>query len=210
MTIPSRLLPVAAMILLPALVRTMPYILGALGMTDIHSFTAYLWNFSPISALFLFGGAKFSDRRMAYWAPLAAMVLSDLSIGLLMRDMSFGFHAMTPLMYATYGLIVWLGTLLQRHRSVFAIGLAAFAGEVVFFIVTNFATWVVQTGYYPHTPTGLLECYVAAIPFFRNSLTGIAIYTPLLFGGFAAFESRHKLIKAASCANASHEQTTGA
>ena len=32
---------------------------------------------------------------------------------------------------------------------------------------------------------GLVACYVAAIPFFQNSLLGNAFYTSVLFGGFA-------------------------
>src|SRR5262245_14815545 len=78
--IPSQFLPVAVLILVPALVRLMPYILGRLGMGDVHDVTAFLWNFSPVSALFLFGGAKMADRRTAYLVPLAAMLLSDLGI----------------------------------------------------------------------------------------------------------------------------------
>jgi hypothetical protein len=35
---------------------------------------------------------------------------------------------------------------------------------------------------YPPTLDGLLQCYVAALPFFRNSIAGMAVYTLLLFG----------------------------
>jgi len=38
---------------------------------------------------------------------------------------------------------------------------------------------------YPRTLDGLATCYIAAIPFFRNTLAGDAGYTVALFGGFA-------------------------
>jgi len=40
------------------------------------------YNFAPIAAIALFGGAKFSNRAMAFVAPMAIMFISDLFIGL--------------------------------------------------------------------------------------------------------------------------------
>ncbi len=33
----------------------------------------------------------------------------------------------------------------------------------------------------PHTATGLVDCYVRAIPYFRNTLISMAVFLPLLF-----------------------------
>jgi hypothetical protein len=44
------------------------------------------------------------------------------------------------------------------------------------------------SGFYPHTLAGLEACYIAAVPFFQNSLAGDLFYTTLLFGGFALAE----------------------
>ena len=38
-------------------------------------------NFAPITALALFSGAKFSDKRLALLVPLTALVLSDTVLG---------------------------------------------------------------------------------------------------------------------------------
>jgi hypothetical protein len=198
MKIPSRVLPIAAMILAPALVRLMPYILDKFGMGDVHDVTAYLWNFSPVSALFLFGGAKLADRRTAYLVPLAAMLLSDLGIAALMGDLKMGLHAMIPVIYGSYALMVWLGTQMRESRNPLAIACAGLAGEVAFFIITNFANWVVQTGYYPHTFEGLIACYAAGLLFFRYSLASLALYGSLLFGGFALIERKYAAAKPAT------------
>jgi hypothetical protein len=44
------------------------------------------------------------------------------------------------------------------------------------------------SGFYPLTSAGLIACYVAAIPFFQNTLAGDLFFTALLFGGFALLE----------------------
>jgi hypothetical protein len=41
---------------------------------------------------------------------------------------------------------------------------------------------------YPHSANGLVACYVAAIPFFQNTVAGDLFYTTLLFGAFRVAE----------------------
>jgi hypothetical protein len=41
---------------------------------------------------------------------------------------------------------------------------------------------------YAHTASGLAACYVAAIPFYQNTLAGDLLYAGLLFGGFRLLE----------------------
>jgi len=53
--------------------------------------------------------------------------------------------------------------------------------------VTNFGVWTLGT-MYPMTAAGLADCYVAAIPFFQNTVAGDLFYATLLFGGFALVE----------------------
>jgi hypothetical protein len=60
---------------------------------------------------------------------------------------------------------------------------------MLFFILTNLGVWAL-TPLYPKTLSGLSECYVAALPFFRNTLAGDLLYSGLLFGGLAMAERR--------------------
>jgi hypothetical protein len=57
---------------------------------------------------------------------------------------------------------------------------------VQFFIITNFACWVLN---YPHTLEGFVACYVAALPFFHNTLVGDVVFTAVLFGGLAVAQA---------------------
>jgi hypothetical protein len=134
-------------------------------------------NVTPIAAIALFGGAHFASKRAALAVPLTAMCLSDVLLG-------FGVHRVMPFVYGSFASTVFLGRLIRDRRSALAVGGAALTGSVLFFVVTNFGVWLVGD-LYPRTLEGLVACYVAGIPFFRNTLAGDFLYAGALFGGFA-------------------------
>jgi hypothetical protein len=143
-------------------------------------------NFSPIGAMALFGGAYFGRRALAFAAPLGALLLSDAILG---------FHSGMPYVYGSVALIVMFGWAVARRMTALRIAGAAVASSVLFFLVTNFGTWA--TGeLYPQTLAGLAACYVAAIPFFQNTLAGDLLFSALLFGGFALLEHRLPSLRA--------------
>jgi hypothetical protein len=135
-------------------------------------------NFTPLGAMALFSGAYLGRRGLAFVAPLAALFLSDLVLGF--------YHGMGTV-YFSVALIVVLGSLALRRTSPLRVGIAAVSSSVLFFIVTNFGMWLFS-GFYPQNLGGLEACYVAAIPFFQNTLAGDLFYATLLFGGFALAE----------------------
>jgi hypothetical protein len=55
--------------------------------------------------------------------------------------------------------------------------------------------------FYPKTESGLLTCYLEAIPFFWNTLTGDLCYTAVLFGGLRAAEWRWLVLRPAWTTN---------
>jgi hypothetical protein len=137
-------------------------------------------NMASFAAVALFGGAYFADWRLVFLVPLSALFFSDLILG---------FYRGIEVVYLSFAAVVCIGTWLRRHRSALPIVGAALAGSALFFLVTNFDVWAFGS-LYPKTPEGLLACYVAAIPFFGNTLQGVLLYTVILFGGFALLERR--------------------
>ena len=126
----------------------------------------------------LFSGAYLGRRWLAFAAPLAALLLSDLVLG---------FYPGMWVQYVAVALVVLLGWGALKRISAAGVGAAAIASAVLFFIVTNFGTWALS-GMYPVNLGGLAACYGAAIPFFQNTLAGDLFYSGLLFGGFALAE----------------------
>jgi hypothetical protein len=135
-------------------------------------------NFTPIGAMALFSGAYLGRRGFAFVAPLGAMLLSDIVLG---------FYSGMWITYLAVALIVLVGWVALSRVSVLRLGLAAVASSVLFFLVSNFGTWALS-GMYPHTLAGLSGCYLAAIPFFQNTIAGDLFYVALLFGGFRVAE----------------------
>lgn len=68
------------------------------------------------------------------------------------------------------------------------------SAAVVFFIVSNLGVWVaIQTGKadlfgYGTGVTGLINTYVAAVPFFKNTLISTVAGSILLFGAYHLFQ----------------------
>jgi hypothetical protein len=153
-------------------------LLGAILVAATLRLVPHPPNFSPIDAMALFSGAYFGRRALAFAAPLVAMLLSDAVLG---------FYSGFWITYLAIALIVAIAWLALSRVSAFRVGAAAIGSSVVFFVVSNFGTWALG-GMYPHTVAGLSACYVAAIPFFQNTIAGDLFYATLLFGGFRVAE----------------------
>jgi hypothetical protein len=131
-------------------------------------------NFAPITALALFGGV-YLDRKHAFIVPIAVMLVSDFFIG---------FHSSMIWVYGSFIAIGFIGLWLRNHPGVATTIGSTVAGSVLFFVVTNFGVWLTTEFAYPHTVVGMIQCYTAAIPFFRNTLAGDFIYVGAMFGLF--------------------------
>ncbi len=176
----------AALLVYSILMRLFPYILFQFGMNIDPETTIYPWNFSPILAICMFGGAIFTDRRWAYAVPFIAFLIGDLGIWALTGRLDWAFYPNQPVVYGSIALMVSLGLLLRKRRSVPSIAGTGLAGACAFYLITNFGVWVFGNGtMYPSNFAGLMECYSMAIPFFRNSLISMAVFLPLLFSPVA-------------------------
>lgn len=152
-------------------------------------------NMTSIAALALFGGAQFADRRLAFAVPLLALGLSDLALGVYWNWSTMAWQPHMWVQYLAFALVVALGMVLRQRRTVTRVAVATLAASTLFFVLTNLAEWVFQP-WYPKTAAGLTACYVAAIPFFGNTLLGDLFYSGLLFGAWHWLESRYAALRA--------------
>jgi hypothetical protein len=129
-------------------------------------------NMVPVTALALFGGV-YLDRKLTFIVPLVAMLVTDWFIG---------FHSTTLWVYGSFLLIGLIGLWLRNHRGVLPTLGATVTGSVLFYLITNFGVWLSPPYMYEQTLSGLVQCYVAAIPFLRNTLAGDLFYVGALFG----------------------------
>lgn len=163
------------------------FLIGLIVAVAFIRFLPFPPNFSPIAAMALFAGACFTRKSHAFAVALGALFLSDLMLGVSKGTLFGGFHQLMPLIYLSFALIVCLGFWLRQKRNFLRIAGFTFAGSVLFFISSNFGVWAFGS-MYPKTVEGLVACYIAAIPFFHNSLAGDFFFVTCLFGGLAFAE----------------------
>ena len=139
-------------------------------------------NFTPISAMILFGAAHFNKKWQVFLIPLFATAISDLWI-------SGGYF--NAWIYGSYLLIMLLGITMYSNRVSFTnvIG-GAIGSSLIFFIVSNFGVWM-----HPLYIKSLWACYVDAIPFYQNTLAGNLFYSGVLFGSYYMLQSRFEFLQ---------------
>jgi len=131
--------------------------------------------FMPVAASALFAGRMLRIPALAVVVPLLAMALSGSMLG--PDD-----WRITLVVYAALAVPALAGMLSRRYRGAGAIVATMVSCSLVFFITTNFAVWLFS-GIYPFDLQGLMECYVAALPFLDKTLLGDLFWTAVLFGG---------------------------
>jgi len=138
-------------------------------------------NFTPILSIALFSGMVFKNKFI-FCIPLGAMLLSDYYIG---------FHNSIIWVYVSLLLIYLLGKAFFNYFSTINIFLLSFLSSVIFFILSNFGVWLIG---YPKTLSGFIACYIAAIPFFTNTLLSTILYSFIFYYGYKYILKNNKII----------------
>ena len=99
--------------------------------------------------------------------------------------LQFGFSPSpsTWLCLAGYAVLGWV--LLRKTESPLWIGGTAFGASLLFFLTSNFGSWLGQSLPYGYSFEGLVNCYVAGIPFYRGTFLGDVAFSAALFGAHA-------------------------
>lgn len=155
----------------------------------------HLHNLAPMTAVTLFAAAYLPNRRWSLLLPLVAMFLSDVVL-YATKDVAYRDQALSNMLfvYSAFAVVAGLGQWLRGRVTVGrAIG-TALTCSVVFFLITNFGAWLVdlwmpKPTYLPSFQ-GIIDCYIAGVPFFGGTFAGDLIYTAALFGGMAWLERR--------------------
>ncbi len=132
-------------------------------------------NFTPVAAIALFAGFFFQRKLVALAIPLAIMFVSDAFLGATPLGVKITIYLaiLFPLVFAP---------LLRKRLSPVRIGGSAFIAAIFFFLVTNFAVWMVD---HPQTLDGFLTCYGLALPFLAKKLIGDLVWSGAIFGSYA-------------------------
>jgi len=143
------------------------YFIFFVSMLFIFRIIPHPSNFSPIIASCIMCPFIVNHRLNGIAIPLIAVFLSDIILG---------FHVYQFVVYTT---LLTIGLITPITKGYFKYIFMMFAASFWFFIVTNFAVWIIWD-YYPKTFEGLTNCYFLAIPFFKNTVLSTVMFTGLL------------------------------
>ena len=135
-------------------------------------------NFTPIIAAAIVSGYFFKNINLSLLTLLIAMLISDLFIG---------FYENVIFVYASLLLITFVFHKISNKINFKNLFIYGFAGSLIFFAVSNFGVWALGSPgvydiAYEKSLSGLIECYILAIPFFGNTFLSTLIFAyPALF-----------------------------
>ena len=159
-----------------------PYLLVLVGVASRYLMVSHVaWlNFTAVGGSLIYFGARRPWREMS--APLALFMLSDFCLTTYTYHYPFHWQDYGTT-WAWYLMAMVLGRILLCAKTTIIRGAAAaLLGPTSFFIVSNFSVWAGGFNAYPHTLAGLVTCYVAAIPFYRNDLISTSLFLGVVLG----------------------------
>jgi len=186
-----------------------PMTLALAGVGALSALAALLpesqrpWNVALVGSVALFTAARLSlGQALAVLALTVA--IKDASIYL-----AFGWPP-EPFSWLAYPAYMLLGRLwLRNTESPLLIGSAASSGSFLFFLISNFGSWLAQAQPYGYSPAGLLNCYEAAIPFYRGTLISDLFGTAALFSLHAVLSRAYFPAERVACVPATQVADEG-
>lgn len=156
-------------------------------------------NFVPISAMALFSASYYNRKYLAFMMPILAMFLCDI---VLTNVVYAGFYDKFVLFYPgaiytymSFVVIALVGFVLLKKVSVGRVIASSLLASVIFFLISNFGTWASGLMPYSKDFSGLMTCYVAGIPFFKNTLLGDLFYCGVMFGVYELVKTKVPALK---------------
>ena len=137
-------------------------------------------NFTPIIAIAIMSGYFFRNIYLSLFVMLFSMLLADVFIG---------FYYNMIFVYLTLFLITFIFFNISNKINSKNLLICSLTGSLIFFIFSNFGVWFLGS-LYEKSLTGLVECYILAIPFFLNTLLSTIFFSYSSFIFFNIFEKK--------------------
>jgi hypothetical protein len=154
----------------------MPYLIIVLA--TLTRFIPHAWNFSPVYGALLFGGANLK-KRDSIWFSVITLGISDVVLTKFSYHLHVGWDE--PFQMAAFASITMIGWMLKSRFSIGRLTFACLAAPTSFYLISDFGVWLGLNAY-PHSWTGLLACYLAAIPYQGRITVSTVLFAGILFG----------------------------
>ena len=115
---------------------------------------------------------------LSFYVPviLGPRYIPALLLGFFITDIIIGFHSLT---FFTWGSVLIIGLISNYFKSSLIKRISgSLIGALIFFVITNFGVWIL--GSYGYTLSGLVNCYILAIPFFTYSIISTLLFSSII------------------------------
>lgn len=139
--------------------------------------------FSPVIAIALLAGFIIRQKDLSFVLPLLALFLSDAVIQVLYKTGNFEYSGFYGGQWKNYLLLLsatLIGWLVKgaRYGGLVAGGIAS---PTLYFLASNYLVWQgTSEAVYARDFNGLMTCYEAALPFYKNSLAAMLVFLPVI------------------------------
>ena len=123
-------------------------------------------NFTPVIAVAILSGFLFRNIYLSLFILTLSMFLSDFFI-IFYKHMIFVYLSLFFICYISHKKFKKI-----NFKNIFIFSLV---GSILFFIVSNFGVWLLGN-LYEKNISGLINCYILAIPFYKNTLISTLIF----------------------------------
>jgi hypothetical protein len=157
-------------------------------------------NFSAFYALAFCAGAFF-PREIKWWLPMGTIVVSDLALNLYYY-FGMGINAFQPMQlvnYACFAGLIWFGGKFNARSSFTWLLSGGILGAILFYIVTNTASWLFNPFHnleYTKDLAGFIRAltlgtqgYPTTLEFFRNTFLSGGLFTGIFAGAMKLSEA---------------------
>ncbi len=138
--------------------------------------------FVAVTGASMFAGWYLRRGSVAFLIPLIVLSLSDLVLG-------FYQPLLMSAVYLVAVVPVLVGRLMRGNATPLRLAASALCCSVLSLVTINFVVWLTST-WYAKTATGLIECYLAALPFFKYRMAGDVCSVAVFFGVYALIAYR--------------------
>ena len=117
---------------------------------------------------------------LSFYVPIffGVKFIPIILLSFLITDLFIGMHSFT---FFTWGSVLLISLLFKLFSKTFISRICgAITGTFVFFLISNFGVWIL--GKYTYTFEGFIACYVAALPFYGNTLISTLLCAILIEG----------------------------
>ena len=160
------------------IVKTQSFPIGLIFILAIARLIPHPPNFTPIIAAAIMSSYFFKNINLSIVVLLVAMLISDIFIG---------FYENLIFVYVSLILITFTFFKIGKKINFKNLFIFSFAGAFIFFIISNLGVWIlgspgISNVSYEKNLSGLVQCYILAIPFFANTLLSTLIFSyPVLY-----------------------------